>query len=244
MAWRKQDDHECPCCGAPENTTHVLRCTAQQSCTIWNANMEALTLTMMDFHAPLELQEALPICLNSWRQALPAIMQPHWSASLCDALRLQDAIGWKNFMEGLPGNLWLPYLTAHFTRTNSRKCPRRCLRAILSDSHHLAWAQWKFRCAYLHEDGCPRYKRACSLLHDCIIYEFLKGPTDLLPSDHHHFTYALHDLLSRSTSYQQNWYMNVLAARRRHDRHTHGLEAPLSANESNIIYWIRTRRLR
>ena len=60
LAWKKQLDNKCPRCSAPEDTTHVLRCTAHNSTAVWLENMLALHQTLVDLETPIDLQQPRP----------------------------------------------------------------------------------------------------------------------------------------------------------------------------------------
>ena len=100
-AWKKQLDDSCPCCGAPEDTTHVLRCTAQRTEEIWSKSIATLVEFLDESYCWSQLREALVSRLSQWRANVPPVDQAHWSPALVTVLQSQDCVGWKNFMEGL-----------------------------------------------------------------------------------------------------------------------------------------------
>ncbi len=244
--WRKQDDNECPRCGAPEDTTHVLRCTGQASNDTWNTNIAALIETMAKYETPLLLQEAIVSRLEGWRRDEPPVNDPQWPLPLLILIQAQDTIGWKNFMEGLPSRLWIPHMTTHYTHINSKLCPKDWLLKTLKAAHHLAWSQWQHRNQILHEDDKPRQRRAILLLHDAIRREYTTGIRDLPQSDHHHFRCPLGDTLLSSTHSKQAWYLNVIAARQRRDRRAilAGSVRDVTTADPRLTHWISTNRLR
>jgi hypothetical protein len=243
--WKKQRDNCCPLCGAPENTTHVLRCTAQEASATWTTSMTTFNNYLMDVDCPPEFQEALTNRLTAWRLNIMFVDSPTWSEHLKQALHQQDAIGWKNFMEGLPSKLWVPYIQSFFSSNGNQRCPLRWFTRILHAAHNIAWSQWEYRNHYLHEEGKPRYKQAVQLLNFQITSEFLRGVQDLPAADHHYFSNSLQYLLSRSTSYKKHWYTNVLSARQCQDRRiaAAGVDRSESIANARLVHWIRTGRL-
>jgi hypothetical protein len=157
----------------------------------------------------------------------------------------QETLGWKNFLEGVPSTLWIPYIESHLDTSDYAICPRKCLTKILLAGHHLAWSQWECCNHYLHEEGTPREIQALALLDHQVTLQFLTGPTDIPPQDHHHFAFSLSSLLSRSKSYKQHWYMNVLAARQCQDRRVAatGTKRTITAPHSRLTHWMKTGRL-
>ena len=87
----------------------------------------------------------------------------------------------------------------------------------MNSVHNLAWNQWDHQNQILDSIDKPHQKKATLILDDEILEEFMKGPMDLPPVDHHHFQLALGDLFNRTVAFRQAWYLNVMAARQRQD---------------------------
>jgi hypothetical protein len=243
--WKLQKENICPCCDAMEDTSHGLQCTAFKSQPTWDSNIEALTNVLINYDLPIILQTALHSCLTSWQAKVPFLIDPLWPPDLATLMLSQETLGWKNFLEGVPSTLWIPYIESHLDTSDYAICPRKGLTKILLAGHHLAWSQWECRNHYLHEEGTPREIQAMALLDQQVTLEFLTGPTDLSPQDHHHFAFSLSILLSRSKSYKQHWYMNVLAARQCQDRRVAatGTERTVTVPHSRLTHWMQTGRL-
>jgi hypothetical protein len=237
---------ECPRCHAPENTTHVLCCTAHDASAIWDTNMMTLIETLAKLDTPLPLQEALVARLNTWRSDAPLLIDPQWPPDIAILIQSQDTIGWKNFLEGLPSRLWVLHMTHHYTTHSISRHPQTWMRQLLRAAHHLAWSQWEHRNHILHHDEQPRLLRANELLNDAIGQEYLQGVCDLPISDHHHFRAPLGDVLALSTTYKQSWYLNVMAARQRQDRRIQetGVPRQVTDHDPQLTHWIATGRLR
>jgi hypothetical protein len=185
LHWNKQLDEKCPWCQAPENTTHVLKCTAHDASTVWNANILKVTTVMTDLDTPVLLQEALITRLQDWRNDIALIPNPLWTPAISTLIQAQDTIGWKNFLEGLPSRLWSLHMSHHYTSIGSTLCPDRWLLKVQLALHHLAWSQWEHRNQILHNDAKPRTRRAITLLNQAISREYQIGTDDLPPSDHY-----------------------------------------------------------
>ena len=156
LAWKKQLDSECPRCSAPEDTTHVLRCTAHNSNAVWLENMLALHQTLVDLETPIDLQDGLTSRLTDWRDNQPFSNDPTWTPQTVTVLQAQDTIGWKNFMEGLPSLLWTNIMDHHY-KTNNIDCSSKTwIKKVLKEVHTLAWSQWDHRNKVLHQDDKPR----------------------------------------------------------------------------------------
>ena len=66
-----------------------------------------------------------------------------------------------------------------------------------------------------HVKSKPRHRRAERLLTKAIIWLYSRRSRDLLPGDRSHMDVNLCDLLRRSLSFRQAWYLNMVAARNR-----------------------------
>ena len=244
--WRTQDNDKCPCCPAPEDSTHILRCSAPEFATAWTEHMETLTQSLTDLDFCPHLCTAISSRITEWRNEVPFTNDPSWSPQLITLLQSQDSIGWKNLMEGLPSTSWVPYLKHSLRHRLPAPSPRRLLTRILKAIHTLAWSQWQYRNQYVHGDGNLRDKAAIQLLDSQIADEFSLGPDTLPPSDHHHFSECLMAILNRTPRYKRAWFLNVTSARTRHLRRQGMADeaAAATAATSHIIHWIRTGRLR
>ena len=67
VKWKYQDDDRCPRCGVPEDTTHVLRCTAKGANEVWNESILKLTAYLQKTHTHPGIQESLLTNLHRWR---------------------------------------------------------------------------------------------------------------------------------------------------------------------------------
>jgi len=64
--WKCQDDDRCPRCRVPEDTTHVLRCTAKGANDVWNESVIKLTGYLQKTHTHPGIQESLLTNLHRW----------------------------------------------------------------------------------------------------------------------------------------------------------------------------------
>ena len=245
LAWELQLDNECPHCSQPEDTLHIYQCASPSATVQWNHGIDQLVNIMLDYQLPIPLQLSLITHLNDWRSGLPFLLTPSEDLELTTLVTSQDAIGWKNLLEGLPSTLWAPYIESLYKSCHIICCPYRTLQRLLHALHDLAWGQWEHRNHTLHDTEMPRHKRAISLLNQNIMAKYFQGHLDLPPPDHHHFHIAMGDLFTWSVSYQQAWYLNVTAARQRQAERVQAIEdeRDKSFSNSQIIHWIRTGRL-
>jgi hypothetical protein len=246
LKWKLQNDDNCPRCQLPEDSDHVLRCTARGSDEVWAKYHSALDAGLSSSDTPDMLRLVILSRLTQWRSNTPFIIDMSWPAPLRELILSQDNIGWRPFLDGLPSTHWIPYITTHFRSIRSRKCPTRWLTKVLRFAHSIAWHLWEHRNNILHRIDQPREVAATDLLQENIMTEYMQGPQDLPATDHHHFRRPLLSILSSSKTYQQAWYLNVTTARQRHDRrvlHTQP-NRRRTTPDTRLITWIRTGRLK
>ncbi|CAB9517064.1 expressed unknown protein [Seminavis robusta] len=240
--WQLQADADCPRCGNPEDTTHVLRCADTEATSLWSAHMIELGSLLADLHTPLELHTAVLDRLQHWRQNIPFVVDPTWSPQLRATIQSQDTIGWKCFLEGLPTKLLSRYMDVYYSSQGFSFTGNSWLYKIQRRSHLMAWSLWEHRNTTLHDERRPRHKQALHFLHQSITHEYLQGRGTLPPSQHHFFRLCLIQLLSRHTHFKQSWLQNLHAARDREDRRRMLLTEDRSA--SALYLWMKTGRLR
>ena len=129
LDWDLQSDNECPRCSMPEDSTNVLRCTAQDASTEWLKGLASLIETMVRCHTPIDIQTAIVSRLQSWRENAPLLPDPTWTPALSALISSQDHIGWKAFHEVLPTNVIL-----RRDQSPKGRCPRwiRKKRSVFS----------------------------------------------------------------------------------------------------------------
>jgi len=95
----------CPCCGHPEDTNHVMRCTGAGATEMWTEQVNVLTIWMTEANTHPLLQDTLLANLQRWCQGLPPVTA-HAAPKIQQMLESQTLIGWRNLMEGLP-SCWM-----------------------------------------------------------------------------------------------------------------------------------------
>ena len=221
LAWKYQTDAECPRCACTrEDTAHVLRCRGHGADQIFDSSLTSLTSTLESLATDPELILSLSRILKAWRTCEPIQMRTI-PVHLRSTIREQQAIGWKNLLEGLPTKLWQRAQQSYYADNHIRKSSRRWLRSLLRGLHHLAWNMWQHRNDVKHRLAQPRLKKAVALLDKEITTRYLQGPTTLLPGDRYHLQRNLQTLLNKPISYKKNWLLNIHAAQQKHWRITH-----------------------
>lgn len=214
VLWKYQTDACCPRCGAHEDSVHVYRCNGLEADKEWHTNMTNLKNYLDETRTDPSIQEAMISCVSYWRQG-QAIVPAQFSPSVRPVIYQQHAIGWQQLLEGLPSVRWRRLQQRFYDRQKIRKSSKLWLQGTLAKLIRLGRGQWLHRNDEKHVRAKPRHKRAAALLHNAIIWLYAKRTRDLLPGDHSQMDVNLCDLLQRSESYRQSWYLNVVAARNR-----------------------------
>lgn len=193
VKWKFQDDDKCPRCGESEMGLHVSQCRMSGADATWQHNWSALITKLDNLETHPLLQETLLHCIQSWRLAQPTVHDP--PAEVAAAVVEQEAIGWKNLLEGLPSKQWAQLQQQHCNGVQSRRTGSKWMQQVLLSLHTLARGQWLHRNDVKHEVLLPRQHRMIQLLDDAIRHEFLRGPLDLPPGGHLRFNANLLILL-------------------------------------------------
>ena len=181
--------------------------------------------------------------LDSFRYGTPQILPITLSPQVIQAIVAQDAIGWKNLLEGLPATQWKLIQQRHSKHKHIiHKTGRRWMRLLLKQLHNLAWAQWDHRNDVLHNPQSRRNRALLANLQDEIIHEQMRGPDDLPPRDRSHFSHSIASLLNKSVATKQAWLANVTSARHRQARRRNEAADAHADTESRsrILTWSRT----
>jgi hypothetical protein len=219
--WRKQETDTCPRCDLPgEDASHVLWCRAENSDAPWEANFTELISYLNKTNTHPSLITITDTRLRQFRnregfELSPGPLEP----LLRELLKQQDAIGWQNFLYGIPSKLWQIIQARHLRRTGQQNwSTKKWMKGFLKRLHQLAWEQWDHRNKVLYDPELRWQKRMKQQLEDAIMAESLRGPMDLPPGDQSHFAIPLADLLHKSWEYKKAWLANVSAARNRQAR--------------------------
>ena len=206
----------CPRCELPETCQHVLLCTARGANEPWSKNLQTLDATLKATSTPLNLQKAILLRLDEWRNARELTTPITWDQGLRAVILSQDSIGWKNLLEGLPSKLWQPYIHQYYYDNGIKKSSTRWLQRFLTHLHDLSWGQWEHRNHILHHLDTPRQVRAITHLDTVIAKEFHDYTLTLTPALKPFFTSSLGSLIFQNVSFKQAWYLNLMTAKQHH----------------------------
>ncbi|HEY9817886.1 MAG TPA: hypothetical protein V6D20_19085 [Candidatus Obscuribacterales bacterium] len=189
------------------------------------------------------LQEALLQRLRTWQTQQPLLHDPNWPPDVRQAIQEQDAIGWKNMIEGIPCKNWQLIQQRYYDSIGSPKTGKRWLLGVLKRLNDTAFDTWKHRDDILHRVDKTHLQEANALLNTEITHEFQLGLTDLPRKFHHYFHWPLASILQKSSAYKRGWVDNLQTIRASVSHPTAPSEKPLTETQSRLFRWMKTGRL-
>lgn len=153
------DDDRCPSCWSPkERADHLCQCPSKSRTDLFLENVLELEqwLTTNDNTDP-ELCYWLMKYIRG-RGSLRFSDLGELSEELATAAHSQDAIGWRNMMEGRISKHFYTIQRVHLATTTSRLNGDDWMRGLITRLLHISHSQWLFRNFTLH-DTQHGYKR-------------------------------------------------------------------------------------
>ena len=143
---RKYQSHDnCPRCDQPnETTTHVLRCLDVGARNQWADTREDLITWLQMMQTNMALQDAILQRLTFWHSAddPPPIEGPR---ALREAIKLQDRLGWENFLMGRISPALGAYQQVHYTNIGSRRTGDSWTSQLINQVWLIMWRMWEHR---------------------------------------------------------------------------------------------------
>jgi hypothetical protein len=118
---RKYQDHDhCPLCNSPDETTsHVILCKDRRAKTKLSLLLLSLEKHMIEKDTEPSLGKAILQRLQEWRQS--SRFKPiQGSRILRRAVKEQDVIGWENFLNGRPSQIFAEVQHKHYQSKGKR----------------------------------------------------------------------------------------------------------------------------
>ena len=130
---------------------------------------------MEDQDGDPELIEAVVENLRAWRGSTPFPTETPISDSLQEAMRHQDRIGWKSFMEGFISHKWVQCQREHYELVGSQKSAQLYMVRVQRRIREIAWKLWEQRNEELHHGGTTIHSKEQGELQEHIVQEWGKG---------------------------------------------------------------------
>jgi hypothetical protein len=204
LCWKEWDHDNCPWCGSPEDSTHVWRCSGQNTNEVWGRSLSALRSWMAYAHTDPELASLILTSLNNWRYTVPAGAPP---LRLADLVQYQHTIGWGKFLEGWLSNEWQAIQQRYYDSLCMRRTGRWWTMALIKKLWDIVWDLWEHRNNILHEaESRPTTRDLQRLTRDITTtFHDLSTYIPLPPHDMHLLQLPLMDLLQKSFLYKCEW---------------------------------------
>ena len=210
------DDNRCPSCWIPkERADHLCRCPSKSRTDLFLENVSELEqwLTTNDNTDP-ELCYWLIKYIRG-RGSLRFSEVGELSEELTLAALSQDAIGWRNMMEGRVSKHFYGIQRVHLATAHSRLNGDDWMKGLITRLLHISHSQWLFRNFTLHDTQCG-YKRMKDKAEVRLRIEELSNTApDRIP-DHSKFLLEIdtEQLMAGDFNTQVYWVTAMEAARR------------------------------
>ena len=212
--WNSQRDDSCPNCGKRETADHILQCPDRERTKLLNEQAEELRDWMDSHNTHPEIQYWIPRYvqlrgsrrLSSFDQLSPEIRR--WAEA-------QDAIGWRNFMEGKIAKELFAIQHAHSAGGGTRMTSGAWARQLVSKVLHITHSQWLFRNESLHSvaDGYLRLQRRRDMLAE--ISELAELDISEVPPARRHLLEIDFQELGRASEVSQSYWLYAVRAARK-----------------------------
>ena len=90
---------------------------------IWNTELHKLETWMRDHDGCSDMVQAIGSNFRAWKAEVPIPHTEYSSSILNKAVRRQNMIGRKSFIDGFITKEWIEYQTVHLRSIQSRKSP-------------------------------------------------------------------------------------------------------------------------
>lgn len=213
-----QDHAECPRCSAFETTEHILTCPAPNAQRQWDSSMATLQEWLTKALTLPDLQKAILSRLQTVRNPTEAMPVPSYSWPGLNALILkQDAVGWRNFMEGGILQAWAAKQQSYYDWLARRNTGKRWITTLIKKLWEISWNMWEQRNGELKNPESPASLREHARLDTAIAQEYMH-PTTLAKRDRRWFRRPKEVLFTEALEYKQQWLESVGIARARFAR--------------------------
>jgi hypothetical protein len=201
---RKEKDTDlCKRCGEIESTSHVWHCKAPEVSSLWHQSIEHLKVFLTEINTEPSIILDISANLLLWYNGDTETVH----TSTCP---LQDAIGWKYFVEGWISIEWRQRQAQYFIANNKRKSVRRWVSALIVKTWEIAWDLWEHRNGIEHEH---RHEELHTQLDAKINQEILNYTVgEYPPMDYMFSDIEVEKLKTCTIGYKKAWLRNVKGA--------------------------------
>jgi hypothetical protein len=204
---------QCPRCPLDESPEHVWTCQGAEATSVWKKSLGNLKQWLQENSTHPEMTKAIIEYLDGWRNSRNTLtnISQSW---IFPAIKDQEKLGWRNFLEGLPTMSWQEAQKTYFLRIGSRRSPKRWVILLIQKLWDVAWDMWEHRNGILHD---KEQSIILQNLHNDIREEFARGNAGLTPEARTLFNKGCEAVLAQPAEVKLQWLARVKLARTRID---------------------------
>ena len=212
--WKHQSHDQCPRCLQPAETVdHVIRCPQAEAIDLWNQSIAQLDEYLTSIKTDPEITQAICTSLRAWHDGTHLPPMATDNATLQQAIREQDMIGWRSFIDGFHSLAWRDCQQTYLQRIRSQRNSLVWKAKVTRRIWKIAWDLWTHRNTILHTCGESTHRSEIPHIDQEIRNEYHRGYAGLTARHRHLFTRTLDHLLQASYPNKRAWLASVYAAR-------------------------------
>lgn len=209
-----QKHSKCPRCQQPnESTAHIIQCPHADAISLWEREVQTLHKWMKDNYGEPNMIDIIRDSLLEWRNSSRGYLNVPNNALLRTAVRRQQNIGWRSFIEGFWTREWRECQHAHLANIRSKRSSLLWITKVQRRIWEIAWKMWMHRNGALHNEGTTINRYEMRALDMEIREEMTLGMDGLDRKYSFLFQGSLDSKLEETMTQKRMWIMNVWAAR-------------------------------
>ena len=213
--WNLRYNSNCALCGTEdEDTTHVLKCQHKLSLEFWDESLKEFDQSLLKLKTNYYLRRAIILELETWRKGNRIHDMSYADESLQQAIRSQQAIGWRTFLEGLVVQDIITYQHQYLKQCDSNLNGSTWAKRVIQASWKFLLKIWAFRNEKTHEKDNIDALEGIEALEEIITQEWERGLSKLPALEFTHlFRIKKKKLLKKSTEWKKDWLLTVKLGR-------------------------------
>jgi hypothetical protein len=221
---QKRLTDECPRCGRPENSEHILRCNHPKANELWKQHAESIRVWATE-----KQSDPVLIC-----EIIQGIAQ--WRATEKEDPNNQQ---WRNLLEGRPDTQWRERQLEYWQLLNPRKTSAKLWTVQLSSKLvEFTWKLWEQRNEILHEKDSKLAAEVIDQNNQELVQAFkqITNPTKRLRQLIRQAT----TITTKTITIKEHWNHVVKAAIGRELREQNKRNEPLRRQQRGLQEWLKS----
>ena len=214
QVYQSQYHTKCPrCLSDKESVNHVMQCPHPTAREIWQESLEKLKNWLIDNDAQPDMTKAIISSLRAWNEVKPYPTIRTNNTKLKEAIKQQDQIGWRQFMDGFISKQWRLCQKEHMERSKSQKSPDLWMAKLQRRIWTIPWDMWDSRNKHLHNEENSIHAQEGKDLEKNITIEMTRGMEGLPKRYQRLFKESTQFRMKESITQKKQWLTSVWAAR-------------------------------